>query len=61
MAFKGDHGRALGIMPDLLVVPPALDGEARKILKSELVANGNNMESNVWRASADLLVSPWLA
>ena len=58
MAFKGDHGRALGIMPDLLVVPPTLDGEGRAILKSELVNGG---ESNIWHNSADLLVSPWLA
>ena len=57
MALKGDHGRALGIMPDLLVVPPDLDKEGREILRRELVDNG---ESNVWHASADLLVSPWL-
>ena len=58
MALKGDHGRALGIMPDLLVVPPDLDRDARELLRRELVGNG---ESNVWHASADLLVSPWLA
>ena len=58
MALKGDHGRALGIMPDLLVVPPSLDMEARAILRNELIAGG---ESNVWHNSADLLVSPWLA
>ena len=58
MALKGDHGRVLGIMPDLLLVPPSLDKEAREILRTERLANG---ASNVWHASADLLVSPWLA
>ena len=56
--FKADEGRPLGIMPNLLVVPPSLEGEAREILMAERLANG---ATNVWRGTADLIVSPWLA
>jgi len=57
-SLKADHGRVLGIMPDLLVVPPSLEDEGRTILISETNAAG---ASNPWHGSADLLVSPWLA
>ncbi|MGB3165634.1 MAG: Mu-like prophage major head subunit gpT family protein [Alteraurantiacibacter sp.] len=57
-AFKSDNGRPLGIRPNLLVVPPALEGAGRKILQSQLVNGG---ESNPWAGTAELLVVPWLA
>ncbi|MFN3575373.1 MAG: Mu-like prophage major head subunit gpT family protein [Tabrizicola sp.] len=56
--MKGDYGRPLGIMPNLLVVPPALESAARKILNSEYAAGG---ETNEWKGTAELLVVPWLA
>ncbi|MDQ2084649.1 Mu-like prophage major head subunit gpT family protein [Xanthobacteraceae bacterium Astr-EGSB] len=56
--MKGDHGRPLGLMPDLLVVPPSLEGAGRGILQSQLVNGG---ESNKWAGTAELLVVPWLA
>ncbi|WP_102226917.1 Mu-like prophage major head subunit gpT family protein [Acidimangrovimonas sediminis] len=56
--MKGDYGRPLGIMPNLLIVPPALESAGRKILNSELGANG---ETNEWKGTAELLVVPWLA
>ncbi len=58
MSMKGDHGRPLGLMPDLMVVPPALESAARKILNSENAAGG---ETNEWKGTAELLVVPWLA
>jgi phage major head subunit gpT-like protein len=58
MGFKGDYGRPLGLMPNLLVVPPALEGAGRRILQSQLVDGG---ESNPWAGTAELLVTPWLA
>ncbi|GGG30961.1 head protein [Caldovatus sediminis] len=58
MAMKGDHGRPLGIMPNLLVVPPALEGSALEILNAERDAAG---ATNVYRGTAELLVVPWLA
>lgn len=55
MSFKADGGRPLGIKPNLLVVPPSLEGAARKLLEKD--AEGGNE----WYGSAKLLVSPWLS
>ncbi|SFZ85996.1 Mu-like prophage major head subunit gpT [Devosia enhydra] len=56
--MKGDYGRPLGLMPNLLVVPPALESAGRKLLNSELGSGG---ETNEWKGTAELLVVPWLA
>ena len=58
MAMKGDGGRPLGLVPNLLVVPPALESAGRKILNSEYGTAG---ETNEWKGTAELLVVPWLA
>jgi len=58
MGMKGDYGRPLGIMPDLLVVPPALEGEGLEILNAERDAAG---ATNVYKGTAELVVVPWLA
>ncbi len=57
-SFKGDYGRPLGLVPDLLVVPPSLEGAAKSILSSQLINGG---ESNKWAGTAEPLVVPWLA
>lgn len=57
-AFKGEGGRPLGIVPDLLVVPPALESEGRQLLNSEYGTGG---VTNEWKGTAELLVVPWLA
>lgn len=56
--MKGDHGRPLGLNPDLLVVPPGLEGAARALLVNDTAAGG---ETNKWKGTAKLLVVPWLA
>lgn len=56
--MKGDYGRPLGLMPNLLVVPPSLESAGRKLLNSEYGAGG---ETNEWKDTAELLVVPWLA
>jgi phage major head subunit gpT-like protein len=56
--MTGDGGRPLGLVPDLLVVPPSLESAANKILKNEFAADG---ETNEWRGTAEPLVVPWLA
>lgn len=58
MGFRADGGRPLGLMPDLLVVPPALESAARKLLNSEYASGG---ETNEWKGTAELMVVPWLA
>lgn len=56
--MKGDFGRPLGLMPNMLIVPPALEEAGRKLLNSEYASGG---ETNPWKGTAELLVVPWLA
>jgi phage major head subunit gpT-like protein len=55
---KGDYGRPLGLRATLLVVPPALEFVASKLIVAKTVANGGE---NVLANRLELLVSPWLA
>ncbi len=57
MGMKGDHGRPLGIRPKLLVVGASNESAALKILNNEMAAGG---ETNEWKGTARLLVTPWL-
>jgi phage major head subunit gpT-like protein len=56
--MRGDGGRPLGLVPNLLVVPPSLESAALKLLNSEYAAGG---ETNEWKGTAEPLVVPWLA
>ena len=56
--MKGDGGRPLGLVPNLLVVPPSLESDARRILNSEYGAGG---VTNEWKGTAEPLIVPWLA
>lgn len=56
-AFKADGGKILGIKPNLLVVPPSLEQQARDLLMAPTGAAG---ASNSWYQSADLVVTPYL-
>lgn len=58
LALKGDGGRPLGVMPDTLIVPPSLEGIARRLVMNERAADG---ATNEWRDSAKVVVVPWLA
>jgi phage major head subunit gpT-like protein len=67
MKYTDDRGRALGIVPDLLVVPPDLQWTAKELLSStyypDLIATGEGeqkLAQNVLRGTLDLLVSPYL-
>lgn len=53
--FKADGGRPLGITPNLLVVPPRLEGQARKLVDKD--TDGGNE----WYHTAKVLVCPWLS
>ena len=52
MAYKNAKGESLDINPNLLIVPPALEGAAREILKSNRVSGTDN----IWQKSADFMV-----
>ena len=56
-AFTADGGRPLGVRPNLLVVPPSLEGKALEIIKAERNAQG---ATNVWMGTAEVMVVPWL-
>jgi phage major head subunit gpT-like protein len=54
---KGDHGRPLGIRPNLLVVPPGQEWAARKIVAASTLSNGAD---NVLKGIVDVVSVPWL-
>ena len=56
--MKGDGGRILGVNPNVLLVPPALEEKARNLLKAATGASG---ASNPWFDSAQLIVTPYAA
>lgn len=59
--LAGDHGRPLGISPNLLVVPKALRFAAQRLLNAELVNDGSGVQvTNDLAGSLELLVADWL-
>jgi len=58
MALTDDRGNPLGVMPNLLVVPPQLEQTALEIVKADRNSSG---ATNVLKGSADVLVAPYLA
>lgn len=57
MAYVGEKGRNLGIVPNLLVVPPALETMARSIVEAGLINDGNNAAiTNTLAGTAKVLV-----
>ncbi len=65
MSYKDDFGVPLEIVPDTIVVPPALEVTARRILNAEFIGqtfgSGGASESNVLKGTADVLVLPRLS
>jgi len=59
MNFRSDQGRIPGVMPTTLVVPPALESDARSLLNTEIAPGG--AASNVWKNTADLIVTAFAA
>lgn len=58
MNIRADGGRVLGVRPTVMVVPPALEDAALRILNTEHESGGG---SNPWKGTADLIVSPFVA
>jgi phage major head subunit gpT-like protein len=65
MKFKDDRGKLLGVLPDLLVVPPDLQWTAMELLESTYwpgeTANATKVANNVLKGKLDLVVSPYLS
>lgn len=57
MGIKDEEGNSLNIIPDLLVVPPALEAKAREILMADQIAG----TTNITKGMAEILVVPELA
>ncbi len=61
MKFKDEKGRVMGVAPDTLIVPPALEEIARQILNGDYYPEtGYEHTANPWKGSAGLIVSPYL-
>jgi phage major head subunit gpT-like protein len=56
--MKGDYGRPLGIMPNLLVVSPTNYFAALDLVKAQTKANG---ATNTLNGLVEVMSSPWLA
>jgi len=57
MSIVDENKKSLKIMPNLLVIPPQLEGEAKKVLLADII----NATTNVNKNSAEILVSHELA
>lgn len=58
MSLKNDQGQPLNLVPDILLVPPALEREARMILEADLINGTTNINKGlaqvvVWTELAD--------
>ena len=62
MSFKGEDGLPLGITPNVLMVPPALEQRGKLVLEAEFITGALTVTtattSNPWYKSARLLVNP---
>jgi len=57
MGFTRDGGKKLGLVPNVLEVPPALESVGRMLLENEKLADG---KPNPYRGTAKLKVNPLL-
>ena len=57
------RGPAPGTQPNLLLVPPSLEAQAREILQAQFIIGdpaSGGAKTNIWQGTADLLVVPEL-
>lgn len=58
--FKDDQGEPIGIRPNVLLVPPALEPTALKLINQDISVDGSVATSNIWKGSAKVITSPYL-
>ncbi|MCA8878608.1 MAG: Mu-like prophage major head subunit gpT family protein [Rhodobacteraceae bacterium] len=58
MTLRGDQGRMLGLVPNVLVVPPSLEADARRVVMSDRGTQGGPA---VWQGTAEVVVTPHVA
>lgn len=57
MKFKNDEGQPLNVMPNILLVPPALGDVANALVTSDRLDDG---KTNLYKGTATVVVAPWL-
>ena len=57
MGFTADGDRKLGVILTVLVMPPALENAALRLLNTEIK---NTVGSHPWKGTAQLIVTPYL-
>ena len=60
MAFCKPDRTPIWLVPDTLMVGPALETTARKLFKADLVVEDGNTVSNVHKDECEILVNPYL-
>jgi len=59
LSFLRDNGQPWNLAPDLLLVPPSLEGAANTITRADFIGTaGTGSTSNVWKGTADVLMTP---
>ena len=58
--FRDDRGEVMGIMPDLLVVPPHLERTAAQITSNAMAAGTGNNDINPYSGQTRYIVAPWI-
>lgn len=61
MEYAGEDGESLRVNPNVLLVPPALEYKARKIVVASTVLETSAAVDNVQRGLAEVVVAPQLA
>lgn len=65
LEFKGADGDPVNEDPKIIMVPPALEGQGKKIAKAErLIYTGtasDSPESNVWQGEFTVIVNPFIS
>lgn len=56
-----DYGGKLALTSDVLLVPPRLEGAARRIVSAEVIGKNGVTETNIWKGTAEPVICPWLA
>lgn len=57
MKFKNDEGQPLNVMPNVLLVPPALGDTANALMTSDRLDDG---KTNLYKGTATAVIAPWL-
>ncbi|CAN5533516.1 Mu-like prophage major head subunit gpT family protein [soil metagenome] len=57
-SLRGDGGQLLGVRPNICVVPPSLETDAKNLFSKANLAGG---ESNIYNGEVEVIVADWLA